>query len=683
MRIRSIIASVAIASAAATVSASTTLPLVPIAAEICESSGSFLIPDTISVRFNGVSAADRSRLLQATDQALGNIRETPKRSASLTFRTVKNIPSAEGYRLKVTPTGIVIEARTGAGMFYGLQTLAAISDGKKEIGAVTVNDSPRLPYRGMMIDVSRHFHDKDFILKQIDAMASLKLNNLHLHLTDAAGWRLEIKRYPRLTQYAAWRPQRLCMDWESNGKQYCEENTPGAYGGYFTREDISEIVKYAADRYINVIPEIEMPAHADEVIAAYPELNCTGEPSSREFCPGNEATFEFIENVLDEVMDIFPSKYIHVGGDEAGKSGWRQCDRCAKRMAEEGINEPNDLQNYLICRVGKYLRDHGRTLLGWDELLEGNGFPDGATVMVWRDPATAEKAARAGHDVLLTPSTHCYLDYYQDAPPAQPIAFGGYIPAEMTYSYDPVPSSLPDSLRRFIKGLQGNLWCEWVPTGSHAEYMLYPRMIAIAEAAWSPQELRSWDTFKPRMAAVADRMRANGYNTFDIKSEAGNRTESLQSIDHLAKGRTVTYNLPWWNKYTAGGATTLTDGQRGGWAYQDKRWQGFFPRGDWSMDVTIDLGSSMPVGYIGADFMQRNIHDVWLPDNVVISVSTNGTDFVKLQEIPHIVEPMTNLVFKNFYWTGSVEARYVRYQAHAAKGVLFTDEIVVLPAATK
>ncbi|MDE6490918.1 MAG: family 20 glycosylhydrolase, partial [Muribaculaceae bacterium] len=554
---------------------------------------------------------------------------------------------------------------------------------QKEIGSITVTESPRLPYRGMMIDVSRHFHDKDFILKQIDAMASLKLNNLHLHLTDGAGWRLEIQRYPRLSKYAAWRPQRLCMDWEENGKQYCDENTPGAYGGYFTRDDIKEIVDYAADRYINVIPEIEMPAHSEEVIAAYPELNCTGASGSREFCPGNEATFEFIENVLDEVMEMFPSQYIHVGGDEANKSGWRQCDRCAKRMADEGISDPNDLQNYLICRVGRYLRDHGRTLLGWDELLEGNGFPEGASVMVWRDPATAEKAARDGHDVILTPSTHCYLDYYQDAPPAQPIAFGGYIPAEMTYSYDPVPPSLPDSLRRFIKGLQGNLWCEWIPTDSHAEYMLYPRMIAIAEAAWSPQELRSWDTFKPRMTAVADRMRANGYNTYDITTEAGNRAESRQSIDHLAKGCQVTYNLPWWNKYTAGGATTLTDGLRGGWAYQDKRWQGFFPRGDWSLDVTIDLGASMPVGYIGADFMQRNIHDVWMPDKVVISVSDNGTDFTTLQEIPHIVEPMTNLMFKNFYWTGSTKARYVRYQAHAARGVLFTDEIVVLPSSSK
>lgn len=583
--------------------------------------------------------------------------------------------SPEGYELTVAPKGVSIKAGGPAGLFYGLQTLIQLADGSCEIPAVEIKDYPRLEYRGLMLDISRHFRDKEFIKKQIDAIAKLKINRLHLHLTDAAGWRIEIKRYPELTAYAAWRPQETWKEWCDGGSRYISGDDPLAHGGFLTQDDAREIVEYAADRYITVIPEIEMPSHSEEVTATYPHLACAPGPQP-DVCIGNEETLEFFKNVLDEIIDIFPSQYIHVGGDEASKQAWKNCEKCLALMKKENLGNVEELQSYLIAKIEQYLNSKGRELIGWDEIMEGNPTPS-STIMTWRGIETGIEAAKSGHKVIMTPGAYCYIDSYQDAPPTQPEAISGYTPLSKVYGYNPVPDSLKNEVGDYISGIQGNLWCEYVPTAQHAEYMLYPRMIAIAEIGWTPQELRNWDDFYQRALGVNDRLQREGYHVFDLRGEVGNRREALLGTEHIAKGKKVTYNVPWWSKYNAAFEKSLTDGERGGWSYGDGKWQGFMSDDEQRLDAVIDLEKPTDIRYIGAEFMQIIGPEVWLPEHIVISVSDDGVNFRELADIHHEQRPTAGLSFKTFDWEGNTRARYVRYVATAPKGCLFTDEIVV------
>lgn len=583
---------------------------------------------------------------------------------------------SENYTMTVNSDSIVIEAPGPRGLFYGLQTLCDLRESGDKIPPLAISDGPRLPYRGMMLDVSRHFRSKEFVKKQIDAMARLKMNNLHLHLTDAAGWRLEIKRYPRLTQLAAWRKGETWKEWDTTGKQYAEEGSPDASGGYYTQDDIREIVAYAADRHINVIPEIEMPSHSEEVLTAYPELSCTGELYKQsDFCVGNDSVFTFIENVLTEVMELFPSKMIHIGGDEAPKTSWRTCAKCRKRMKAEGLKNVDELQSYMIHRIESFLNKNGRDLIGWDEIMEG-GLAPNATVMSWRGTEGGEKAAASGHRVVMTPGEFCYLDSNQDAPYSQPLTIGGYLPIGKVYGYDPAPSDRPE-LEEYVYGVQGNLWCEHIPTDSLAEYQLWPRVIALAEIGWTPQGRRDPEDFRNRAIKVAARMKKQGYNVFDLRNEIGNRPEYGDTLRHLGYGAPVEYNVGWWTNYTAAGATTLTDGLRGGWSYNDGRWQGFLTPGQERVDVTIDLGEVKEIKYVGADFMQICGPDVWMPARVVISAGTEPSELNQLAAVDNEVVRDEEISFKNFAWEGECRARYIRYQAVASHGILFTDEIVI------
>ena len=346
-----------------------------------------------------------------------------KKSLHLEVAPIKGITSPEGYRIEATADKVAITAGRGAGLFYGLQTVIQLLDAEGTIPTGTITDEPEFAYRGLMLDVSRHFFGKEFVKKQIDAIAHFKMNRLHLHLTDAAGWRIEIKKYPRLTEFAAWRSKALWKDWWFGDRLYAEEGSPEAHGGYYTQDDIRELVKYAADRYVTIIPEIEMPAHSEEVLTAYPELSCTHEPYKQaDFCVGNEKVYEFLENVLTEVIELFPSEYIHIGGDEAGKASWPSCPLCQKRMKEEGLSDVNELQSYLIERIEKFLNSKGRQIIGWDEILEG-GLAPNATVMSWRGTEGGLAAVNSGHKAVMTPGGYCYLDSYQDAPHTQPMAF--------------------------------------------------------------------------------------------------------------------------------------------------------------------------------------------------------------------------------------------------------------------
>ena len=552
------------------------------------------------------------------------------------------------------------------------------STGSYSVPSVEIEDTPRFAYRGLMLDVSRHFSTKEFIKKQIDALAYYKINRLHLHLTDAAGWRLEIKKYPLLTEFAAWRTDPTWKQWWNGGRKYVRFDAPGAYGGYYTQNDIREILEYARQHYITVIPEIEMPSHSEEVLAAYPQLSCSGEPyKNSDFCVGNEETFMFLENVLTEVMELFPSEYIHIGGDEAGKSAWKTCPKCQKRMKDEHLANVDELQSYLIHRIEKFLNNHGRHLLGWDEILQG-GIAPNATVMSWRGEEGGIAAVTSGHRAIMTPGAYCYLDSYQDAPYSQPEAIGGYLPLKKVYSYNPVPASLTAEQAKLVYGVQGNLWVEYIPTPEHVEYMIYPRILALAETAWSAPERKSWPDFHARaLSAVAD-LQAKGYHPFDLKKEIGSRPESLQPVSHLALGKKVIYNSPYSSHYPAQGNTALTDGIRGDWTYGDGSWQGFIS--DNRLDVTIDMEKETPIHSVTAAFMQVVGAEVFLPETVIISISDDGINFTELQKQHFEVSKETPIRFTDISWQGEAKGRYVRYQAQAGSefgGWIFTDEIIV------
>lgn len=660
--------------------------VIPVPLKMEQGTGSFLLSEKTRLYTNlqGGEAKLWEKYLKALPVQLKEARKKDRKQMLFLLITPKTpqLPSPESYTLSVTPQQIEIRATSGAGLFYGMQTLLQLMQpagtGSYSVVSVEIEDTPRFAYRGLMLDVSRHFSTKEFIKKQIDALAYYKINRLHLHLTDAAGWRLEIKKYPLLTDFAAWRTDPTWKKWWNGGRKYLRYDEPGASGGYYTQDDIREILEYARQHYITVIPEIEMPSHSEEVLAAYPQLSCSGEPyKNSDFCVGNEETFTFLENVLTEVMELFPSEYIHVGGDEAGKSAWKTCPKCQKRMKDEHLANVDELQSYLIHRIEKFLNNHGRRLLGWDEILQG-GIAPNATVMSWRGEEGGIAAVTSGHHAIMTPGAYCYLDSYQDAPYSQPEAIGGYLPLKKVYAYDPVPASLTAEQAKLVYGVQGNLWVEYIPTPEHVEYMIYPRMLALAEVAWSAPERKSWPDFHTRaLSAVAD-LQKKGYHPFDLSKEIGSRPESLQPVSHLALGKKVTYNSSYSPHYPAQGNTALTDGIRGDWTYGDGSWQGFIS--DNRLDVTIDMEKETPIHSITAAFMQVVGAEVFLPETVIISISDDGINFTELQKQHFEVSKETPIRFTDISWQGEAKGRYVRYQAQAGSefgGWIFTDEIIV------
>ena len=576
------------------------------------------------------------------------------------------------------PGGAVVWARGEAGLFYGLQALLQLRGryGDK-IPAQRIVDAPRFGYRGMHLDESRHFFGKEFVKKQLRMMASLKLNRLHWHLTDGGGWRIEIDRYPELTEIAAWRAVEPWQEWLDAGRRpFGRREDPNAYGGFYTKEEIREVVAYADSLHITVIPEIEMPGHSEEVLAVYPELSCAGKPYVYDdLCIGNDKTFEFLENVLTEVMELFPSEYIHIGGDEATKKGWATCPKCRARMQREGLKDLDELQSYAVHRVEEFLNARGRKLLGWDEILQG-GLAPNAAVMSWRGMSGGRKAAASGHPVVMTPGSFCYLDKYQGNPSTEPKALEGSLPLAKVYMCEPAPEDMEG--RENVLGVQANLWTEYVPTAEHAEYMLYPRMFALAEVAWSAPERKDYDDFHRRALLRIETARAEGYNTFDqVASERAERPEALKQVKHLALGCPVSCGAEWYESYAADGAASLTDGWFGPWNY-GYRWLGFLNR---DFEATIDLGAVKAIREVKADFLQWHSALIGLPKSVEIAVSEDGEHFTVLgEELNDLPFDDPKLQCRAFGWEGTARARYVRCRAafHGnAGGWLFIDEIVV------
>jgi len=437
---------------------------------------------------------------------------------------------AEAYRLRVSPGEIELEASALPGTFYGLHTLGQLIPGLgSELGrehsepgaaspwsipAVHIEDIPRFPYRGMHLDVGRHFFPVPFVKRYLDLLAAYKMNVFHWHLTEDQGWRMEILRYPRLTEVGSCRAETIL---EKNFDPYVGDGIP--YCGHYTQEEIREVVAYARDRFITVMPEIEMPGHSVAALAAYPELACTPGPFqvhtvwgvTRDiFCPSEE-TFTFLEGVLEEVMELFPSPYIHIGGDEAPKDRWRESELAQEVIRQEGLADEDELQSWFIRRIETFLNANGRNLMGWDEILEG-GLAPNATVMSWRGTAGGIEAARAGHDVVMTPNSHVYFDHYQGDSLQEPLAIGGFSPLERVYAFEPVPEELTAAEARHVLGGQANLWTEYIKTPEHAEYMLLPRMLALAEVVWSPAGRRHWEEFTRRIPPHLERLDAAGIN---------------------------------------------------------------------------------------------------------------------------------------------------------------------------
>ncbi|MEG1186398.1 MAG: family 20 glycosylhydrolase [Bacteroidales bacterium] len=646
---------------------------------------------------------------------------------------------AEQYELNIGKDKVTITAAGDAGLFYGFQTLLQLVQTEDKLPVLTISDSPRFDYRGMHLDVSRHFYSTDFIKKQLDLMAFYKMNYFHWHLTDGAGWRLEIKKYPLLTDVAAWRPYATWKDWWKGGNKYCSKDTPGAQGGYYTQEEAKEIVAYAAQRHIIVVPEIELPAHSEEVLAVYPELSCTGEPYKHaDFCVGNEKTFEFLQDVFDEVISIFPSELVHLGGDEAGKGAWKKCPKCQKRMKDNNLKDVDELQSYMIGRMGQYLMSKGKTFIGWDEILEG-GLAEGAVVMSWRGEEGGIKSVKMGHRAIMTPGGYCYFDAYQKEPSTQPEAIGGYLPVEKVYSYNPVPDSLTTEEAKLIMGVQGNVWTEYIPTAEHAEYMIHPRMEALAEVAWNKVEKKSWENFKPRINKHIQLLQERGVNVCTLSpdvvvtqipdtlkqcmrvemktdlypaeirytldgstpdknsllytepleiSERTNLTTVVYQADapaatpqtkeifwNKAIGKKLTYNTNYSGQYPAGGDKALNNGLYGGFGYGDGRWQGFLK----DMDVIVDMGEPTEIHRVKGRFMQIIGPWVWLPMFVEIQISDDGENFTTIQkDMNPVSEDEDGVIFRDFGFEGDVNARYVRYFAkYNGKGFLFIDELVI------
>lgn len=667
----------------------------------------------------------------------------PKTKAIAAGEQVKNaivlgldpsIANKEGYVLTTTPEGININGQTENGVFYGIQTIRkSIPAEAKEatilIPAGEIKDEPRFSYRGMHLDVGRHFFPKEFMKKYIDLLALHNMNTFHWHLTDDQGWRIEIKKYPKLTEIGSQRSRTVIG---RNTQEY--DNTP--YGGFFTQEEAKEIVKYAQERYITVIPEVDLPGHMLAALAAYPEMGCTGGPY--EVCPrwgifedvlciGNDQTMQFLEDVMNEIIEIFPSKYVHIGGDEAPRTRWEKCPKCQARIKTEGLKADKNhtaedrLQSYCMTRIEEFLNSKGRQIIGWDEILEGDVAPN-ATVMSWRGMEGGIKAAQLGHDVIMTPTSFCYFDYYQTADTKdEPLGIGGYVPIEKVYSLEPVPAVLTEEQSKHILGAQANLWTEYIHSSEHVEYMVLPRMAALAEVQWTQPEKKDFKDFTKRLARLMKFYQRDGFNyakhVFDLKVDftpdvtkkavvvtlstiddapiyytldgtepttaslkytepvSITETADFQAVVIRPEGKSkvvnkkISFNKATYcpieqtfqpsEKYKFGGAITLVDGMKGNDSYATGAWLGFVGG---NVEAIIDLGQESEIKQVATNAIVDMSAWIMGSTGLVVSISDDNKEFreVAAKDIP----AETNIDKKgveNYEITfDPVKARYVK-----------------------
>ncbi|MDP4209042.1 MAG: beta-N-acetylhexosaminidase [Bacteroidota bacterium] len=509
--------------------------IIPIPASINTEKGEFTLTSKtkIVVSDNNLATietakylADQAKILCGLNLSIVTTSKSVKNSIVL---NTKASGKKESYHLKVGKKNIVISGADQSGLFYGVQTLlqmissAAENSPKIVIACADINDEPSFTWRGMHLDVSRHFFPVEFVKKMIDMLAMYKINTFHWHLTDDQGWRIEIKKYPKLTEIGGWRDKTMIGHYTENDQKFDSTR----YGGFYTQEQIKDVVTYAQKRYITVVPEIEMPGHAVAALSAYPQFSCTGGSfktytkwgvSDDVYCAGKEETFSFLEDILDEVVALFPGQYIHIGGDECPKTRWKACPACQKRIKDEGLKNELELQSYFVKRIEKFIVSKGKKLIGWDEILEG-GLPERAAVMSWRGYEGGVEAAHTGHDVVMTPGGYCYFDHYQSQDQTnEPLAFGGFLPLEKVYSFSPVPPELSAEEAKHILGAQANVWTEYIPTEKQAEYMIFPRICAMSEILWSPKAKQDYTQFLSRLNGNLKRLQKAGINYRPLKT---------------------------------------------------------------------------------------------------------------------------------------------------------------------
>ncbi|MDL2142499.1 family 20 glycosylhydrolase [Flavobacterium tructae] len=633
----------------------------------------------------------------------------------------------EAYLLEVNKENITITAKGSAGFIYGLESIrqllpesieskSSIKGVKWEIPTLTITDEPRFQWRGLMLDLSRHFFDKSYILETIDRLAMLKMNVLHLHLVDDQGWRIEIKKYPKLTEVGAWRVDQENAPW--NARQLTNPDEKGTYGGFLTQEELKEIVKYAAAKNIEIIPEIEMPAHVSSAIAAYPELACFNQrigvpsgglwPITDIYCAGKETTFEFLQNVIEEVMEIFPSKYIHIGGDEATKTNWEKCPNCQKRMKDNGLKDAHELQSYFVKRMEQYINSKGKKIIGWDEILEGGLAPE-ATVMSWRGTVGGTEAAKQGHDVIMSPESPCYFNFYQGPQNEEPLAFDAFNPLNKVYEFDPVVDSMTPQEASHVLGGQANLWAEYITSPKASEYMIFPRLAALSEVLWSTKENRDWNSFTSRLpsllqrydylginyaksaylvtsSAVADLDKKvinvtlkNEFPNSDIRYVLGDKNIDDKAIKytnpiavkgttilkaslfqdnkpvgriftdtivfHKAVGHKVNYVTPYNDSYKGDGALGMVNTIRGSKNFHDGQWQAWLVK---DMEIVIDLEIEQSIEKVTVGTLESQGAGIYFPIQVTVLVSKDGTNYKGVGKINRPFAVNVNSELKDF-----------------------------------
>ncbi|WP_420152840.1 family 20 glycosylhydrolase [Siphonobacter sp.] len=538
--------------------------LIPQPVAYHRNSGEFTLTALAKLSSDSGVPADLLKLTQEQIRSLTGFTlpvTSAKASISLKIDSLK-VSQPEGYHLRIQSKNIELTGHDLAGLFYGVQSLVQMISQSADLRlpACSIVDYPRFSYRGMHLDVSRHWFQVPFIKKYIDLLAQYKFNTFHWHLTDDQGWRIEIKRYPELQNVAAYRKETLM----GHKRELPHRFDGKKYGGYYTQQEVREVVRYAAQRHITVIPEIEMPGHALAALSAFPALGCTGGPYQAAtfwgifddvYCAGNDSTFTFLQNVLDEVVELFPSKYIHIGGDECPKTRWKSCPKCQARIRHEGLKDEHELQSYFIQRIEKYLLTKNREIIGWDEILEG-GLSPGATVMSWRGTEGGIEAMRQKHKAIMTPEPFVYFDFYQSLYASEPTAAAWYTPLSKVYSYEPVPDSLTAEEASYLLGIQGNVWSEYLATEAHAEYMIFPRALAVAETAWSPKKGRTYPDFLRRLRLNEPMLKRLKVSYADVFDEL---TDSVSvAVDGKLAVR-LTTTLPQATiRYTLDGSTPKT-----------------------------------------------------------------------------------------------------------------------------
>lgn len=646
----------------------------------------------------------------------------------------------EAYILDVNTKNITITAKGKAGFIYGLESIRqllpvviesknVLPNQKWQIPNLVINDKPRFQWRGLMLDLSRHFFDKNYVIETIDRLAMHKMNVLHLHLVDDQGWRIEIKKYPKLTEVGAWRVDQENLAW--NARLTVNPDEKGTYGGFLTQEELKEIVKYAAAKNIEIIPEIEMPAHVSSAIASYPELACFDQrigvpsgglwPITDIYCAGKESTFEFLQNVIDEVITIFPSKYIHIGGDEATKTNWEKCPHCQKRMKDNELKNTHELQSYFVKRMEKYINSKGKKIIGWDEILEGGLAPD-ATVMSWRGTQGGIDAAKQGHDVIMTPESHCYFNFYQGPQNEEPLAFDGYTPLSKVYEFDPVVPTMTPEEAKHVLGGQANLWAEYLPGPKDSEYMIFPRLAALSEVLWSTKETRNWNDFTSRLTYLLQRYNYLGINYAksaflvtatsnadlvqkqinitlknefpnpDIRYVLGNKNIDHNAIKytspipfkettilkaslfqndkpvgktftdtivfHKAVAHKVSYLTPYNQNYKGDGPFQMVNTIRGSKNFHDGQWQAWLVN---DMELVIDLEKQESVEQVTVGTLESQGSGVNFPIQIKVLLSTDGITYKEVGKISRPFAVNANSELKDFKINFQKQgARYVK-----------------------